>query len=641
MARAQTTQEPLQNQTKPASSKDHITRSIAEESQVAQTKLKGAEEKIVDLRIELRLERIRRLRDGEKQLDQQARMRDCHEAEIRRIAQEARSAQEKLATLNDLQSRIRTGQYAFVYGVHPPRPPSPMPEAVSTGGCLTSRGILHTDTRPVGPGFESNSSCSTKTARDPSLHDWGDHSTLQADHLLQISTCFDQLSHVAEGHVAALEALLERICQLEFERAQHVTPTEPDDRSLERELTATIEKLHFTEEEMFALRRNLDRSRKATCSAESDARNLGVELDKCQAKLRESEDERRVMERQSAERLRLLSAELESSRAQVEVSTSRHHPATTAIDANCLLRTQISSPVGQEPLVKVVERLPLRSAALQESRAEVDGLQLKCSHPTSLPAVQLDRINEVEPQVAALKTTQNYPSATTVNADSPLRAYEASRDYPSQYQIDPSTPIRAFCLQLAANYDPDSDLVKDQQAKLQEMIEYMRRPEPGSAQDVKPDGHDDRRLEEELSTTVGQLRQAEEEVLALRRDLDQSRKSMWDVETRASAVVNSYRRKLRKTEDARRALENRFVEAAENSRLRSAELETSMVEVEASQFRCSQFIFLSAALQERVGELEGEVKLLKGTREYPAPPTVPSSPSLFVTDTGMVSPPST
>jgi hypothetical protein len=147
MACAQTMQEQLQNQTMLALSKDHIIQSIAEESRAAQTELKGAEDKIVHLRIELRLEHVRRLRDRDKLLDQQARMRDCHEAEIRRIAQEARSVQEKLATLHDLQSRIHTGQYSSIYDVHLPRTPSSMAEAVHASECPTfSRGILYTDT---------------------------------------------------------------------------------------------------------------------------------------------------------------------------------------------------------------------------------------------------------------------------------------------------------------------------------------------------------------------------------------------------------------------------------------------------------------------------------------------------------------
>ena len=77
---------------------------------------------------------------------------------------------------------------------------------------------------------------------------------------------------------------------------------------------------------------------------------------------------------------------------------------------------------------------------------------------------------------------------------------------------------------------------------------------------------------------------------------------MW--ETLANGVVNSCRTKLRKIEDARRALENKFVEAIENLGLRSEEFETSMVEVEVSRFKCLEFKFLAAALQEHVGELE-------------------------------------
>ena len=864
MDRAQTIQEQLQNQTKLASSKDHIIQSVTEESQMVQTKLKDSTDKIVRLSLKLRSERILRLREKDEQSDQQSRMRDCHEAEIRRIAREAWNAQEKLATLHDLQSRIRTGQYSPVYGVLPTRAPSPMLEAVHTGECPTSRGILPTDTPPVSSAINSDSSWPTKTAQDPSLHDWGDSSTLQVDHVLQISACFDQVSHVAESHVATLEELLQRICQLESERSQHVMP--PDKHSLEKELTATMEKLRVTEEEVLTLRRNLGQSRKAMCDMDGHTRDVGHELNKCQAKLREAEDERRAMKNKFAERLCLLSAELDSTRAQVgasqlecseatsistalqerindlefQVSTlkrTRNYPPTTTPNANSspraseeasrrphthgqadpstpssafhlqfstcyhstfniakdprpsleessesalrmvptepgdrnlgknltatihqlrlvkedivalqrdldqskdppvqeavsqdladpstcqtVLPRQISLRVDQvsdvtkdhrtalrelihracelgsessqdmmstkpdnsrldeeleattEQLrsveeevaalrhnldqsriltreaesqvrdlahklencqaelqesrvkrhagnlrfVKVVERLRLRSAALESSRQEVDALRLRYSQAKSLSAIQLDRIDELEAQLTTLESARSYPSTSTASPDSPLRAPQYSGKSPSQHLID-------------------------QRAKLQAMIEYMRRPEPGTAQDVHRNKHDDRRLEEKLATTMGLLRLAEEDIFTLRHDLDQSRKTMWDVENHADDIVNSFRTKLIKSEDARQALENKFVEAVENLRLRSAELEASMVEVEASQFKSSQVMFLSAALQERVDELEGEVKLLKGTRDYLAP-TVAPSPSLFVTDTGMVSPPST
>ena len=327
MNRAQTIQEQSQHQTKLALSKDHTIQSITEEAQVAQTKLKDAVVKIVRLSLDLRLERILRLRERDNHSDQQAKMRDRHEDEIRCIAQEAHSVQEKLAALHDLQSRIRTasGQQPSVSCVHLPCAPSPLPEAVYAGERPTSsRGIPRTDKPPGSPAINSNSTCSTEMERDPSHHDWGDPPTLQGDHLLQISACFDQVSHVANAHVAAVEELLERICQLEAERARHVTLTGPDHHSLERELAATMEKLHLAEEEVLTLRRNLDQSRDMMWEVKSQARDLAHELEMCQAELKESKEKRRA---------------------------------------------------GNIRFVKIVERLDRRSAALQSSRAEVEELR--------------------------------------------------------------------------------------------------------------------------------------------------------------------------------------------------------------------------------------------------------------------------
>lgn len=142
MDHARTVRERLRHQTKLALSKDRIVRSITEESQVAQTKLKDAAVKAVRLSLDLRLERVLRLQERDEHLDRQARMRDRHEDEIRCIAREAQSVQETLAALHDsLPSRIRTGgQRSSVYRVHLPRGPLPLPEAVYAGEwCPTSR----------------------------------------------------------------------------------------------------------------------------------------------------------------------------------------------------------------------------------------------------------------------------------------------------------------------------------------------------------------------------------------------------------------------------------------------------------------------------------------------------------------------
>jgi len=143
----------------------------------------------------------------------------------------------------------------------------------------------------------------------------GGRTARQADCLLQISSCFDQVSGVAQAQRTALEELLERIYQLESENARHVKLAKPDRRHLEAELASTTEQLRLIDDEVLNLRRNPDQSRETTREVESHSRDLGDELDKFQAKLRETEDERRASEIkyvQAVEHLRLRSAELES-----------------------------------------------------------------------------------------------------------------------------------------------------------------------------------------------------------------------------------------------------------------------------------------------------------------------------------------
>jgi chromosome segregation ATPase len=395
----------------------------------------------------------------------------------------------------------------------------------------------------------------TKSSAHSSSPDLADSSTHQAIFLPQIFSPANQESDVVMDQRDAFRESIKRMCQLEPESVEDMTPTnlKRDGRCLEEELAATTEQPRHVEEEVVILRHDLDQLRDSMREVESQARDLAHELETCEAELRESEGKRRA---------------------------------------------------GNIRFARVVERLDRQSAALVSSRAEVEELQLECSRATSTSAVLLDRIHELEAQVATLNG------------------------------MAPQTPDRLleFSPLAFGNFrGAESGVTHD-------IDDYDRglilRPGPDSAQDVKSNRHDDRRLEEQITAMAGLLWLAEEEILILRRDLYQSRKTAWDVESRADDVINLYRTKLSKAEDARRTLENKFVEAVENVRQRSAELKASTTEVEASEFRCSQFIFLSAALQDRVSGLEGAVKLLKSTRDHPAP-TVAASPLPFVADTGM------
>ncbi len=75
--------------------------------------------------------------------------------------------------------------------------------------------------------------------------------------------------------------------QPESESAQDVTPTEPDDRTLEKDLAPTIKQLRLVKEEVVALRRNLDQPKDPTEEAVSQAQDL-------EQKLRESEHKRQA-----------------------------------------------------------------------------------------------------------------------------------------------------------------------------------------------------------------------------------------------------------------------------------------------------------------------------------------------------------
>lgn len=168
------------------------------------------------------------------------------------------------------------------------------------------------------------------------------------------------------------------------------------------------------------------------------------------------------------------------------------------------------------------------------------------------------------------------------------------------------------------------------------------------ATDAKTNERNDRHLEEELATTTAKLKLAEQELLKLRRNLERSKEATWDMERYAGYLeyeLHECRAKLLEALDTRRECRIRFVEVVELLRQRRTELESSMAETKASQFKCSQATFLSAALQERVTELEAEVKALKSTRKPSARMLAPctESGSVFPTDrdAGMGAPRST
>ena len=161
---------------------------------------------------------------------------------------------------------------------------------------------------------------------------------------------------------------------------------------------------------------------------------------------------------------------------------------------------------------------------------------------------------------------------------------------------------------------------------------------------VKPNERDDSHLEAELAATTEKLQLIEQEVPTLRRGLEKSKEAMCYMENHARDLeyeLHECQAKLREALDARRECRIKFVEVVGLLRQRRTELELSMAETKASQFKSSQVRLLSAALQERVTELEAEVKALKSTQKSSARMAPGTDSCLFFPtdrDTGMDTP---
>jgi chromosome segregation ATPase len=167
-------------------------------------------------------------------------------------------------------------------------------------------------------------------------------------------------------------------------------------------------------------------------------------------------------------------------------------------------------------------------------------------------------------------------------------------------QLPPATPP----ISPATNVGPISEVTQDHRAALEKLFERMRQGEYESAQDaVKPNSEEqeqESRLQDELAVTKEQLGLAEEEVLTMRRDLDQSRETLREVKTHIAGLQSEWEMCMAMLREAQDAWRSSIADRAEVIEL----LRVSQAESEESRVKCSQVTFLCAALQERVTELE-------------------------------------
>jgi hypothetical protein len=212
--------------------------------------------------------------------------------------------------------------------------------------------------------------------------------------------------------------------------------------------------------------------------------------------------------------------------------------------------------------------------------------------------------------------TDNLPVCPTTSSGSSPVSTKSSPDSSNHDWGGRSTRYVKDLSLISAPFDPvrhpESEVPKVQWAVGDELIVQTCDPEPETAQDVKPDGRCNRRLNDDSVVKDERLRLTGED---LRHNLGQSR--ALELESHARNLerqLSECQMKLRGAQDARRDSRIKFVEVVGLLSLRRIELESSIAQAQASQFRCSQVTFLSTALQDRVTELEAEVKSLKNAR---------------------------
>ncbi len=331
--RVRNVQEQLDHQIELASNKDNIIQSITKESRLTLTRLRLSKDMIKRSDAKVLDERYRRLCKTKELLDEKIVMQDRHEAEIRRLTQEAQDAHEKLDALRDTVLQLRRDRQSPSDRDHALRYQPPTTCPYDTGQPpRPPEWVLDNGIRPVNSTINPDSSFhSMKRLPHSHSRDQEDSSTRLAARLLEIPGFCDLESEVAKEQRAALEELIKRMREGEPNSPEDVKPDKRDEKRLQEELIATKEKLRVAEEEVRDLRRELGQSRVSIREVETHVRALENELDVCRAALRDAQDAQHASEVKfvEASRLqRLHQAESESLMARAEASQFKSSQAT-------------------------------------------------------------------------------------------------------------------------------------------------------------------------------------------------------------------------------------------------------------------------------------------------------------------------
>ena len=144
-----------------------------------------------------------------------------------------------------------------------------------------------------------------------------------------------------------------------------------------------------------------------------------------------------------------------------------------------------------------------------------------------------------------IRNAGTLPIHSVINRDPSLRPAKWPPDLSSQDQKEPSPHMRACLLQIAAHFDEESEVYKEQRASPEELIRLMRQVpvpvKPQGTRDVKANERESLRdevvrLKEQLVAAKEKQRIAEEEAHDVCRELDQSKVALRGAEEEGHGV---------------------------------------------------------------------------------------------------------
>ena len=285
---------------------------------------------------------------------------------------------------------------------------------------------------------------------------------------------------------------------------------------------------------------------------------------------------------------------------QTEVASSKDHIIQSATEESQVAHVRLK--YAEDKITHLKAKLQRERDRRLRKTKELSDEQIRVQNGQS----EIHRLKQEAQDVQEQLNTLQAMSQLHADARSPSdHGHSAHYRQPTAGPYDacqPPLPPERIHYPPSQHQDPTSEVTQDHWAVLEKLFERMRQEDSESTEDaVRPNSEQqESRLQDELAVAREQLCLAEEEVLTVRHELDQSREALREVMARIASLKSEwdlFRAMLRESQDARCSS---MAELAEVIGL----LRVSQAEWEESQFRCSQVTFLCTALQERVTELE-------------------------------------